>query len=96
MAPILNYGLYPFLRKAGIHYGPIARITTGLALSSIGGAAYTVLNYYAYKLSPCGEYGSTDCTIGDGVAPISIWYVSSSRFHQMHVCWDSSLMRGVY
>ncbi|KAK6203761.1 peptide transporter ptr2 [Pestalotiopsis sp. IQ-011] len=54
VAPILNYGLYPFLRKAGIHYGPIARITTGLALSSIGGAAYTVLNYYAYKLSPCG------------------------------------------
>ncbi|KAK6083005.1 MFS peptide transporter [Seiridium cupressi] len=76
VAPMLNYGLYPFLRKAGIHYGPIARITTGLALSSIGGAAYTVLNYYAYKLSPCGEYGSSDCTIGDGVAPISIWWMA--------------------
>ncbi|KAF2993090.1 hypothetical protein E8E14_001203 [Neopestalotiopsis sp. 37M] len=76
VAPILNYGLYPFLRKTGIHYGPIARITTGLALSSIGGAAYTVLNYYAYKESPCGEYGSSDCTIGDGVAPISIWWMA--------------------
>ncbi|KAH6645148.1 general substrate transporter [Truncatella angustata] len=76
MAPILNYGLYPFLRKAGIHYGPVARMTTGLALSSIGGAAYTVLNYYAYKLSPCGEYGSSDCAVGTGVAPISIWWMA--------------------
>ncbi|KAI1841864.1 hypothetical protein JX266_011942 [Neoarthrinium moseri] len=75
-APILNYGLYPFLRKTGVHYGPVARITTGLAMSSIGGAAYTVLNYYAYKESPCGEYGSSDCTIGDGVAPISIWWMA--------------------
>ncbi|KAK0723285.1 general substrate transporter [Lasiosphaeria miniovina] len=75
-APILNYGLYPLLRRLGIHYGPVARITTGLALSTIGGVGYTVLNYYAYKLSPCGEYGSSDCAIGDGVAPISIWWMA--------------------
>ncbi|KAH8649185.1 POT family-domain-containing protein [Xylariales sp. PMI_506] len=75
-APILNYGLYPFLRKMGVHYGPIARITTGLALSSIGGAGYAVLNYYAYKESPCGNFGSSDCEIGDGVAPITIWWMA--------------------
>jgi hypothetical protein len=35
--PIMNYGFYPFLRKHGIRYGPIARITTGFAIATIGG-----------------------------------------------------------
>ncbi len=73
-SPILNYGLYPLLRKFGIQYGPIARITTGLAMSTLAGMGYTILNSYAYKGSPCGEYGSSDCQIGTGVAPITIWW----------------------
>lgn len=76
MAPVLNYGLYPALHKLNIHYGPIARITTGLALSTLGGVGYTILNKYAYEQSPCGEYGSSDCTVGTGVAPISIWWMA--------------------
>ncbi|KFY75119.1 hypothetical protein V499_04894 [Pseudogymnoascus sp. VKM F-103] len=78
-APILNYGLYPFLRKRNIHFGPIARITTGLAMSSMAGIGYTVLNYYAYKLGPCGKFGSDNCVDANGVsqvAPISIWYMA--------------------
>jgi dipeptide/tripeptide permease len=76
-APILNYGLYPLLRRMNIHYGPVARITTGLALSSIGAVGYAVLNYYAYKLGPCGNFGSSaSCVDANGVslvAPITIW-----------------------
>lgn len=75
-APILNYGLYPLLRRMNIHYGPVARITTGLAMSTTAGIGYTVLNYYAYKLGPCGKMGSTDCVDEKGisqVAPITIW-----------------------
>ncbi|KAE8382440.1 POT family-domain-containing protein [Aspergillus bertholletiae] len=79
-APILNYGLYPLLRRFHIRYGPVARITTGLLMSSIGGVGYTVLNYYAYKLGPCGKYGSSPtCVDADGVslvAPISIWWMA--------------------
>lgn len=75
-APILNYGLYPLLRKLGVHYGPVARMTTGLGMAAIGGVGYTVLNYYAYQQSPCGHYGSSDCTIGTGVAPITIWWMA--------------------
>ncbi|KAI1824897.1 major facilitator superfamily transporter peptide [Xylaria intraflava] len=75
-APILNYGLYPLLRKLGIRYGPIARITTGLALSTIGGVGYTLIQYYAYKLSPCGNMATSNCTVGDGVAPITIWWMA--------------------
>lgn len=76
MAPVLNYGLYPLLRRFNIHYGPVARITTGLAMSTLGGVGYTLLNKYAYEQSPCGEYGSSDCKIGTGVAPISIWWMA--------------------
>ncbi|KAF2222956.1 major facilitator superfamily domain-containing protein [Elsinoe ampelina] len=79
-APILNYGLYPLLRKWKIHYGPVARMTTGLFISSIGGAGYTILNYYAYKTGPCGKFGSSEtCVDADGVSlvsPITIWWVA--------------------
>ncbi|KAJ8128225.1 hypothetical protein O1611_g5411 [Lasiodiplodia mahajangana] len=75
-APILNYLFYPTLRKLGIHYGPIARITTGLAMSTIGGVGYTIIQYYAYKLSPCGYKATSECKIGDGVAPITIWWMA--------------------
>lgn len=74
--PVFNYGIYPFFRKVKFHYGPVSRIVTGLAMSTIGGVGYTVLNYYAYQQSPCGDYGSTDCTVGTGVAPITIWWMA--------------------
>lgn len=77
-APILNYGLYPLLRRYNIKFGNIRRITFGLILASVGGTAYTVLNYYAYKTGPCGSYGSSaTCVDADGnslVSSISIWY----------------------
>lgn len=44
MAPVLNYGLYPLLRKHRIHFGPVARITFGLFLSAVGAVGYTVMN----------------------------------------------------
>lgn len=80
MAPVLNYGLYPLLRKYHIKFGPVARITFGLFLSACGGIGYTVLNYYAYKLGPCGDHGSSaSCVDSEGVslvAPISIWWLA--------------------
>jgi dipeptide/tripeptide permease len=80
MNPVLNYGLYPMLRRYKIHYGPIARITTGLLLSTAGGAGYTILNYYAYKKGPCGNHGtSLDCVDANGealVSNISVWWMA--------------------
>ncbi|PQE26084.1 oligopeptide transporter protein [Rutstroemia sp. NJR-2017a BBW] len=79
-APILNYGLYPLLRKWNIHYGPVARMTTGFFLSTLGGLGYTIINYYAYKTGPCGHYGSSaSCVDADDVSlvsSISIWYLA--------------------
>jgi dipeptide/tripeptide permease len=77
---MLNYGLYPFLRKHRIQYGPVSRITTGLFLSAVAGVGYTVINYYAYKIGPCGHYGSSSsCVDADGfslVSSVSIWWIA--------------------
>lgn len=75
--PFFDYGLYPFLRKHHIHYGPIARIFTGLLLCSIFSIGWPVITYYAYKTSPCGNRASSnDCVDENGnhiVSPITIW-----------------------
>jgi len=79
-APILNYLLYPYLRKKNIRFGPVARITFGLFLSSVGAVGYTVLNYYAYKLGPCGKFGTSATCVDENdnalVAPISVWLMA--------------------
>jgi dipeptide/tripeptide permease len=79
-APILNYGLYPLLRKLNIRFGSIARITFGLCMAASAGVGYTVLNYYAYKLGPCGKFGSSaSCVDANGVSlvsNISIWWAA--------------------
>ena len=76
-SPILNFGLYPFLRKSNIHYGPIMRICTGFFLATLSGIGYCVLQHYAYKMSPCGNYGSSDprCVEEGLVADISVWWM---------------------
>lgn len=70
--PILNYGVYPFLRKNKIHFGRISRITLGFMLAAISSIIGAILQWRVYVLSPCGYY-ATDCQIGSGVADISIW-----------------------
>ncbi|KAG6081403.1 hypothetical protein E4U16_007502 [Claviceps sp. LM84 group G4] len=76
MGPVLNYVVYPMLRKAKMNYGPVARITTSFFISTLSGIAYTVLCYKAYQTSPCGWYGSTNprCVDNDLFSPISLWW----------------------
>jgi len=76
-SPILNFALYPALRKAKIHYGPIKRICTGFFLAMCAGIGYTVLQHYAYMASPCGVYGSSeDRCVEEGLtADISVWWM---------------------
>jgi len=70
--PILNYGLYPFLRKHNLHFGRISRITLGFLLAAISSVIGAILQWRVYVTSPCGYY-ATACTIAPDVAPISIW-----------------------
>jgi dipeptide/tripeptide permease len=56
MIPILNHGVYPLLRKLGIRFGPIKRMTTGLFIAAIGASAYAIIQHFIYKTSPCGDH----------------------------------------
>jgi len=73
--PIMNYGVYPLLARYRIRHGPIRRMTAGFLLCSIGSAGYSIIQYYIYKTSPCGNMAST-CKDADGnslVSPLSLW-----------------------
>ncbi|KZF20928.1 PTR2-domain-containing protein [Xylona heveae TC161] len=70
--PILSYVVYPLLRRYNIKFGRITRITFGFILAAISSIIGAILQWRVYKTSPCGYY-ATNCQIGDGVSPISIW-----------------------
>ena len=74
LIPIMNHGVYPLLRKMGIRFGPIARMTFGFFIAAIGASSYVIIQHYIYKTSPCGKY-ATDCDseINGGVSPLSLW-----------------------
>ncbi|QDS76393.1 hypothetical protein FKW77_003758 [Venturia effusa] len=76
--PVMNYGVYPWLRQKRIKFGSVAQITTGFAIATLGGLGYTILNHLAYKTGPCGKYGSSEAKcVDDGlVAPISLWWMA--------------------
>jgi len=69
MIPIIDHGLYPLLRKFGIAFTPIKRMTWGFGMSSASMVAAAVMQHYIYKMSPCGDHPS-GC---DEPAPISVW-----------------------
>jgi POT family proton-dependent oligopeptide transporter len=73
--PIMDFGIYPMLRKMGINFSPIKKITAGFVLSSFAMVSACVTQAYIYKLSNCGDNinalikaNRKDCT-----APISVW-----------------------
>ncbi|KIW15809.1 hypothetical protein PV08_05859 [Exophiala spinifera] len=69
--PLMDFVIYPALRKAKINFTPIKRITLGFALASIAMIAACVIQVYIYRLSPCGHHASDpDCS---GPAPINVW-----------------------
>ncbi|KAH6672599.1 putative peptide transporter PTR2 [Halenospora varia] len=78
LIPIMNHGIYPLLRKLGIRFGPIKRMTFGFFIAAIGASSYAVIQHYIYQTSPCGYKAST-CVEGtpgfdgEGVSHLSLW-----------------------
>jgi proton-dependent oligopeptide transporter, POT family len=70
MIPIFDKLLYPGLEKIGFHFTPIKRMTAGFFFSAASMVAACVMQYYIYKLSPCGDL-ATECE--EGKAPINVW-----------------------
>ncbi|KAK9436514.1 Oligopeptide transporter [Metarhizium brunneum] len=70
MIPIIDHLLYPGLRKLGVAFTPIKRMTTGFLIASLSMIASAVMQYYIYEMSPCGWHANTeDCP----PAPINVW-----------------------
>ncbi|KAH6652522.1 POT family protein [Truncatella angustata] len=69
-SPLMAEVVYPFLKRRGIKFGRISRMTCGFILATLSSVIGAVLQYRVYETSPCGYYAS-DC---DGVSPISIWW----------------------
>jgi POT family proton-dependent oligopeptide transporter len=67
--PIVDNFLYPALRKANIRFTPIKRMAFGFILGSLAMVSATVIQYYIYKLGPCGKYMNS-C---DNPAPFTVW-----------------------
>lgn len=69
LIPILDRFLYPGLRRIGINFTPLKRMAFGFLFSSLSMIAAAVMQYYIYKMSPCGYYMLEEgCT-----APINVW-----------------------
>ncbi|EFY86586.1 putative peptide transporter [Metarhizium acridum CQMa 102] len=70
MIPLIDHLLYPGLRKLGLAFTPIKRMTTGFLIASLSMVASAVMQYYIYEMSPCGWHANTeDCP----PAPINVW-----------------------
>ncbi|KAI1756171.1 POT family protein [Xylaria castorea] len=70
VSPLMAQVVYPFLRRKGIKFGRIDRMTLGFCLATLSGVIGAIVQYRVYETSPCG-YQASNC---DGVSPISIWW----------------------
>ncbi|ETI28381.1 hypothetical protein G647_00830 [Cladophialophora carrionii CBS 160.54] len=69
--PLMDFVIYPALRRARINFTPIKRIAFGFALASLAMVSACVIQVYIYRMSPCGHNASDpDCS---GPAPINVW-----------------------
>lgn len=69
LIPFMDFILYPTLRKMGILFSPIKRITAGFFFASLAMVSATVTQHYIYKMSPCGNQANK-C---DQETPITVW-----------------------
>ena len=78
--PICDYLIYPALRRAGIRFTPIKRITMGFYTGSAAMIWAAVVQHYIYKTNPCGYHVAT-CADADGrpiTSTLNVWIQTGS------------------
>ncbi|WEW56166.1 hypothetical protein PRK78_001601 [Emydomyces testavorans] len=70
--PIMDRVVNPTLRKLGLKFTPVKRITTGFYMAGSAMIAATVIQHHIYKLGPCGNQANV-CAKKNIPAPISVW-----------------------
>jgi len=71
VAPIIQKGLYPFLTRHRIHFGPIARMTVGFGILSLAMGYTAVVQHLIYNTGPCYDHPLT-CPAGHNKTPNQI------------------------
>jgi len=72
--PIFDAFIYPGLRRMGLNFSALKKITLGFYT---GGAAMiwaAVVQHYIYKTNPCGYHAAT-C---EGTSPLNVWIQTGS------------------
>ena len=78
--PICDIFVYPALRRAGIRFTPIKRMTMGFYLGSTAMIWTAVVQYFIYKNNPCGNHVAT-CRDADGnpiTSTLNVWIQTPS------------------
>jgi len=70
MIPIMDQLVYPALRKKGINFTPVKKITLGFMFASLSMVVAAIIQHLIYQTSPCGNQAAT-C---DEFSPISVWW----------------------
>ncbi|KAF4965017.1 hypothetical protein FZEAL_10814 [Fusarium zealandicum] len=73
--PLNDFFVYPALRKAGIRFTPIKKITAGFFTGASAMIWAAIVQHYIYQKSECGDYASgEEC----GVVEINVWAQTGS------------------
>uniref|UniRef100_A0A8H7XYY1 Uncharacterized protein n=1 Tax=Psilocybe cubensis TaxID=181762 RepID=A0A8H7XYY1_PSICU len=75
LIPICDMFIYPGLRRMGLNFSALKKITAGFMTGAAAMTWAAVLQHYIYKTNPCGEHASSD---GCGVSPLNVWIQSGS------------------
>ncbi|KAJ0416216.1 PTR2-domain-containing protein [Aspergillus carlsbadensis] len=70
--PIFDHVLFPFLRRMGINFTPLKRITAGFFCAGASMISATVTQHYIYKFSDCGKQAN-ECLAEGKHSDITVW-----------------------
>ncbi|KAF8964521.1 peptide transporter PTR2A [Flammula alnicola] len=76
LIPIFDLFFYPGLRRMGIDFTALRKITAGFMTGAAAMVWASVVQHYVYKASPCG-YHASDCQAPD-VSPLNVWIQTGS------------------
>ncbi|VUC26307.1 unnamed protein product [Clonostachys rosea] len=66
VGPLVQYGLYPFLTRRRIRFGPVARITFGFGILTISMAYIVIVQHLIYRTGPCYDH-PLNCAVGRNI-----------------------------
>ncbi|KAF7361573.1 Peptide/h+ symporter protein [Mycena sanguinolenta] len=77
--PIFEQFIYPSLRKMGIKFSPIKRMTAGFVMVGLAMVYAAVLERYLYDRSPCRNHQPSACTTVErkpNPASLNVWIIA--------------------